>query len=543
MSEAKQEATEATTEAPPPPANTVTLTIDGESVTVEKGTNIIEAAKKVGNNISAFCYHPGLEVVAVCRQCLVSVEGSPKLMPACQGICADGMVVTTKDEASTDARRQLLEYTLLNHPVDCPICDKAGECTLQKHYFDHDNKGSRLDVPKVRKPKVVDLGPHIVLDAERCILCTRCIRVCDEVAGDHQLEISNRGDHSELGVAPGKRLDNPYSINTVDVCPVGALTSKDFRFTMRAWELMSTPSTCNGCSTGCSIEIHHRGGKTYRLVPRENPDVNGHWMCDEGRFTYHGLTENRLVGPLVGGMPSNWERAIATAAEKIKAAIDTDASSMGVVFSPHRTNEENYALAKLVKDAFKTERLYMGGLAPAPARADDKLRKADKSPNRLGVRTILGSVDIGGAAVLEDDILSGDVKALVVLGHELALGTEALAKATDLQCLIVVADHESGIAKHADVTLPAAAWAENTGSVTNFEGRVQRMQAAYDPVGQARPAWQIFADLAGAMGAKMEFETAEAVFNAMKKEISEFSDAEWGRDLPPVQLRFAHSRG
>jgi len=542
MSEAKEQANEEPTEAPPA-IDTVTLTIDGATVTVDKGTNIIEAAKKVGNKISSFCYHPGLEVVAVCRQCLVSVEGAPKLTPACQGIVAEGMVVHTTDEASSDARRQLLEYTLLNHPVDCPICDKAGECTLQMNYVDHDNKASRLDVPKVHKPKRVDLGPHIVLDAERCILCTRCIRVCDEVAHDHQLEISNRGDHSELGCAPGKSLDNPYSLNTVDVCPVGALTSKDYRFTMRAWELMSTPSICNGCSTGCNIEIHHRGGKTFRLVPRENADVNGHWMCDDGRFTYHSLTENRLVGPLVGGMPSNWKRAIAAAAEKIKAALSSDSSSFGVVFSPHRTNEENYALAKFVSETLNVERLYMGGLAPVAERADEVLRKADVTPNQRGVRTIIGDVEMGGVAVLEDDILGGDLKGLLVLGHELSLGDEAVAKAASLDCLVVIADHEEGLVKSAHVGLPIHAWAESTGSVTNDQGRVQRMQSAYDSVGLALPAWQVISDLARACDSTMNFESAEAVFNEMKTEISAFSEAEWGRDLLPIQLRFAHSRG
>jgi NADH-quinone oxidoreductase subunit G len=215
---------------PPPPGatpapGTVTLTIDGQSVTVAKGTNVLEAARTLGIDISAFCYHPGLPIVAQCRQCLVSVEKSPKLQPSCQQVCADGMVVHTADPQSTLARQQQLEFTLLNHPVDCPICDKAGECTLQKLYFDHDNADSRVDVPKVHKAKAVDLGPTIVLDPERCILCSRCIRVCDEVSGEHQLEFAFRGDHEVLTTAPGAQLDNPYSLNTVDVCPVGALTS------------------------------------------------------------------------------------------------------------------------------------------------------------------------------------------------------------------------------------------------------------------------------------------------------------------------------
>ena len=230
------------------------------------------------------------------------------------------MVVHTTDAQSTLARKQQLEFTLLNHPVDCPICDKAGECTLQKLYFEHDNADSRVDVPKVHKAKVVDLGPTIVLDQERCILCSRCIRACDEVAGQHQLEFAHRGDHEILTTAPGEQLDNPYSLNTVDVCPVGALTAKDFRFTMRAWELEATPSVCNGCATGCNIEIHHKNERAWRLVPRHNADVNEYWMCDEGRFTYHDLREQRLAGATVDGLPAGWDRAIRAAADRLGVA-------------------------------------------------------------------------------------------------------------------------------------------------------------------------------------------------------------------------------
>jgi NADH-quinone oxidoreductase subunit G len=389
----------------------------------------------------------------------------------------------------------------------------------------------------------VDLGPHIVLDAERCILCTRCIRVCDEVAGEHQLEISNRGDHSELGTAPGQELNNPYSLNTVDVCPVGALTSKDFRFSMRAWELMSTPSICTGCSTGCNIEIHHRGGKTYRLIPRENTEVNDFWMCDEGRFTYHSLSEKRLVGPLIEGMPSKWNKALNRAAELLRDALE-DEASVGVVFSPHRSNEDNYLLAKLV-EVLKIKRIYIGGLAPDPQRADEVLRKADRSPNRQGAHQILSEVEVGGLALLEDDLLGDELKTLLVLGHEHSLSEEAMEKAASMDCLIAISDHEEGLAARAHVALPAAAWAENTGSMSNFEGRVQRMQAAYPPKGQARQVWQICCDLANTISdtTSMNYESAEAVFNEMKKNVAAFGDAKWGKDLLPIQLRFANSRG
>jgi NADH-quinone oxidoreductase subunit G len=527
------------------PPDTVTLTIDGTEVTVPKGTNVLEAAKTLGTDISAFCYHPGLSIAACCRQCLVSIEKNPKLQPSCQTMAGDGMVVTTQDERSEVARKQMLEFTLVNHPIDCPICDKAGECTLQKLYFEHDNQASRVDVPKVRKRKVVDLGPHIVLDQERCILCTRCIRVCDEVAGEHQLEMAHRGDHEELGTAPGAQLDNPYSINTVDVCPVGALTAKDFRFRLRAWELMMTPSVCQGCATGCNTELHHKDGRAWRIVPRHNPDVNDYWMCDEGRFTYHDLRRDRLGGPVVAGMPSSWDRALEVAAKQIAAALAADRTSVGVVLSAQHENEANYLLAKLGVDIWQLENVYIGGKQSVPERADDKLRDADVNPNTAGVKAILarGEHRGEGAAVLEADLLSGDIKALIVLGNDLALTEEGLDAARDLETLVVIADREVGVAKLATVALPSAAWAETSGTVTNRNGLVQQRHAAFAAPGQALPAWEIVTKLAQACDAAVSFSDARAVFTEMVGSVESFHGATWRRDPRPVQLRWAHSRG
>jgi NADH-quinone oxidoreductase subunit G len=530
-----------TPEVPKDP-NTVTLTIDGQQVTVPKGTNVLEAAKDLGSDISAFCYHPGLSIAACCRQCLVSIEKSPKLQPSCQTIATDGMVVETQDDRSALARKQMLEFTLLNHPVDCPICDKAGECTLQKLYFDHDNADSRVDVPKVRKPKVVDLGPWIVLDAERCILCTRCIRVCDEVAGEHQLEMRYRGDHEELGTAPGAQLDNPYSINTVDVCPVGALTSKDFRFTMRAWELMLTPSVCQGCATGCNMEIHHRNERVWRLIPRHNAEVNDYWMCDEGRFTYHDLRSDRLATPVVGGLPAGWDRALKVAADGLTAALEADRSAVGVVLSAQHTNEDNYVLAKLARDVWQLDRIYLGGKPPVPERADDILRDADVNPNRAGVKAIMGGA-VAGAAVLEEDLAAGELKALVILGHDLAISDEAMLRVAALDTVVVIADSELGPASRAHVQLPSAAWAEVHGTVTNRKGMVQRMHAAYPAYGHAIPAWEAICRLAKACGAAIAYEQPKNIFEEMVGAVEAFSGARWGRVHLPVQLRFAGSRG
>lgn len=521
---------------------TVTLTIDGQQVTVPKGTNVIEAARQIGIEISAFCYHPGLSIAAVCRQCLVKIEKAPKLMPACQAIAADGMVVHATDEEAIEARKFMLEFTLVNHPIDCPICDKAGECLLQRHYVDHDAQLSRVDVPKIRKAKVVDTGPTIVLDQERCILCTRCIRVCDEVAGEHQLDMINRGNKETLTTAPGRELDNPYSLNTVDVCPVGALTSKDFRFAMRVWELYTTPSVCPGCATGCNIEIHHNEGRPYRLVPRENAAVNKHWMCDEGRMLYKPLREGRLAGPTLEGLPSSWDKAVAAAGAAIQQALAGDRSRVGVVFSAWHSNEANYALAKLARDYWQLERAYIAAAADRPEREDGILRVADVNPNRRGVTAIIGD-EVGDAAALERDLLAGALDALIVLGHQAPLSDEALARAGNLDALIVLADSDLGLASRAHVALAIAAWAEVHGTITNKQGLVQRLRAAFPPPGQALPAWEAIVRLGRASGATMEYAHPKAIFRDMIEEVPALSDASWGTEAPIVQLRFAHSRG
>ena len=524
---------------PPTDPNQITLTIDGSSVTVPKGTNVLEAARQLGKDISAFCYHPGLPVVAQCRQCLVSVEKNPKLQPSCQQVCGEGMVVHTEDKQSTLARKQMLEFTLLNHPVDCPICDKAGECTLQKLYFEHDNEDSRVDVPKVHKAKAVDLGPTIVLDQERCILCSRCIRACDHVAGVHQLEFANRGDHEVLTTAPGAQLDNPYSLNTVDVCPVGALTQKDFRFTMRAWELESTPSICNGCATGCNVEIHHKHGRAWRMVPRHNAEVNDYWMCDEGRFTYHDLREQRLVGAIVDGLPAGWDRALRVAATAIEPGRNS--GGLAVALSAVCTNEDNYALAKLAK-AWGVTTVLVGGKPPVPARADGRLRVADVNSNTRGVMAIAEALGLTTKLAYEPGALDG-VRTLVMLGDVLpGAPTAADPKFREL-AVIAISAHERGPVSGAKVALPAEDWAETSGTITNNKGHVQRMHAAFPAPGQALPGWEAVARLAAATGVKLTWTHAREVFIEMVGAVPAWSGLTWAREARPLSLRFAGSRG
>ena len=531
-----------TTPTPAPAAEMVTVTIDGQTQQFPKGTVLLEACNQMGAGVPFFCYHPGLSSPAVCRQCLVDVKGQPKPVPSCYTPVADKMEVMTKSPRALDVRRQMLEFTLVNHPIDCPICDKAGECMLQKHYFDWDAKLARNDGIKVKKAKVVDVGPRIVLDQERCILCTRCIRVCDEVAKNHQLEMADRGDHEVLTTAPGHQLDNPYSLNTVDVCPVGALTSKDFRFAMRAWELYTTPSICPGCATGCNLEVHHSRGKIQRLIPRQNDQVNKHWMCDEGRLTYKRVHAERLAAPLSGGSPVEWDRALDDAGRVLRAALDAGASSVGVVMSAQSTNEDLYALARLTFDHLGLAKAYLSGLDQGWS--DDILVSADKNPNTAGAMAI-GAGRLRTLLDLANDLKSGAVTTLLVVGTHGVLGKEgAGALPLDrLQTLVVIGTHRDAVASAAKVALPLAVWAESDGTFTNRLGMVQRVRAAVPAAGDSLPGWEILSHLARKLGATMEFTEAKAVFAEAKQKLAFMKDADWGRPMLPVQLRFAGSRG
>jgi NADH-quinone oxidoreductase subunit G len=527
-----------------PAAEMVTVTIDGRTHQFPKGMNLLEACNQVGCNVPFFCYHEGLSSPAVCRQCLVEVKGQPKPVPSCYTSLADNMEVLTNSQKALDIRRQMLEFTLVNHPIDCPICDKAGECLLQKHYFDWDAKYARNDGIKVKKAKVVDLGQHIVLDEERCILCTRCVRVCDEVAKSSDLTMAKRGDREVLTTAPGRRLDNPYSLNTVDVCPVGALTSKDFRFAMRAWELSATPSVCTGCATGCNIEVHSSRDQIYRLVPRHNPAVNQFWMCDEGRFTYKAVHADRLAVPLVAGAPTEWDRALDEAGARLKAAWESESARVGVVFSAQATNEDLHVLARLAFEHLGLQKAYLAG--KDEGWSDDILVSADKNPNTSGARAI-GGGRLKTLLDLSRDLKAGSLGALLVLGEEGVLGSGSDSVAAlpvdKLETLVVLGWHQGALVDAAHVALPLAAWAEVDGTITNKKGMVQRLRAAAPPAGDSLPGWEILGHLGRRLGAALEHDAAKQVFLEARQRYPFMKGAEWGRPVLPVQLRFANTRG
>lgn len=465
------------------------FTIDGKEVTVESGTTVFEAA--MGNDIKIphFCYHPKLSIAGNCRMCLVDIEKMPKPQISCNTIVQEGMVVYTKTENVKALQKSVLEFILINHPIDCPVCDQAGECKLQETYMDYTMTDSEFKEAKVKKPKKVDLGPNVILDDERCILCSRCIRFCDEISKTGELCFTERGDRSTLTTFPGKQLDNKYSLNTVDICPVGALTSKPFRFQKRVWFLKSAPAICTGCSNGCNIFLDYDDGKVWRYRTRENEDVNECWTCDEGRLSYTEINENRLIRPLAKIDGKQEFVTPEDALQEITGGLERMGAE-GAVFlgSAMESNEDNLALRKLGQVLKVSDLQYSAKEVDNPF-SDDFLIKADKNPNRAGV-VYLGFKEFSGGTKL---------KVVLVLN---SLSTSHLARLQEEGpvLLVVLASHQSDTVAEADVVLPTCSFAEQNCSFTNFGNRVQKFKKALDPRGQARPAWQWLQTIAEKLG-------------------------------------------
>jgi len=511
------------------------ITIDGKTVEVEAGTTVIQAAEKLGIELPRYCYHPGLSIVGQCRICLVEIEKMPKPQVACYTPVTDGMVVHTQSEKALRARKDVLEMLLVNHPLDCPVCDQAGECWLQEYYMRIGRYDSKMIEDKVKKDKAFDLGPHVMLDQERCILCSRCVRFCDEISKSHELGIFNRGDHAELAPYPGKRLDNLYSVNTVDICPVGALTEKDFRFEARVWYLDSTNSICPGCSTGCNIAVHTNTERTHhaegrrvvRLKPRYNPEVNQWWMCDLGRYTFKSVDDpSRLTAPMLRQgeqwIETSWEVAIEAVAQKIKS---TAADRVGLWASPQLTNEDLFVLKKFAGRLGLTR--VAATLAPLEKPVSDNfLIKEDHNPNTRGLALTGFPTETKASTDLLQQAADGKLAVLLIFFHDLTQGfaadalTNALAK---VPTVIFIGPNRNATSAAAHFILPAAAWPEIDGTFTNFAERVQRLRRAVAPLGDARPVWQIVKLLGKPLGLVIPYLEAEDVFAALARENSAFA--------------------
>ena len=475
------------------------VTIDGKVIEVEAETTILKAAEALGITIPTFCFHDSLSIAASCRICLVEIEGMPKPMPACHTQIRDGMVVKTRSEMADKARKGVLEFILLNHPVDCPICDQAGECKLQDHYQTYSAQPSRVNVRKVHKPKALPIGPGVIFDGERCINCTLCVRFLSEVTGSNQLTQIERGDHTEISTFPGTELDDPYSLCVVDLCPVGAMTSRDFRFKERAWALETVDSICGECARGCNVHADHSKGILHRLRPRKNMDVNKWWACDEGRLAIHRWEEGRLERSMPEVLDSSVDDAAAAAAEAIKTALT--GGNGALVISPWASNEDAYLAGHLAREILKTDTVVVEGRANGDA--DDLLRVADKNPNRAGVTAVLEGLglSVGTAA-------PGGAAATLVLGPDAPVPAGGAA---------VVLTPFAAAAANATAALPTASPFERGGTWVNADGRTQSFQPVVDAPGDALPDWQWLLHLARHLGITLPHKTLADVQQALKE--------------------------
>jgi NADH-quinone oxidoreductase subunit G len=489
------------------------ITIDGIEVEVQDGINVIEAAKAADVHVPHFCYHPSLTVVGQCRMCLVEVDGMPKLQAGCATPVKDGMKIHVWNEKVEKARKGQMEFLLINHPLDCPICDKAGECPLQDYSFNYGSVNSRYGEFKRTYPGMdrTAVGPHVVQNMNRCIHCTRCIRFCAEITNTNELAFFKRGASTQVGVFPGVPLDNWMSACVTDVCPTGALTTREFRFESRVWNLDSADSVCNGCDVGCNIFIGHRNGQVFRYRPRVNPDVNDHWLCDYGRFSYERYDTDRVVVPKVRTEDdylgiSTWGEAL----DAVERAL-RDAKSLRVIASANMTNEEA-TIAKRLFDLLNAKvDLVVDPIGPIKMKSRTEwLLGTQAAPNFRGVSAILsggqapspvngdGHGDGHGDGQAGAPVLHGDenVDVLYICDAEFserAKDPAVIANLRKAKFLIVHSwDANHPLNDFADVLLPSTIHAEKDGTFTNLQGTVQEIHQAYPPKGQAIPDLEIF---------------------------------------------------
>jgi NADH-quinone oxidoreductase subunit G len=494
-------------ERPAEPPKTVKITIDGREIVAGAGQTLLQVALDHGIEIPHYCYHPKLSIDGSCRMCQVRIEKAPKLAIACNTPVADGMVVDTQAEEVAEARRGVMELLLINHPLDCPICDQAGECYLQDYSFGYGREHSRTSSPRRKGLKRHPIGPRVTFDEERCILCRRCVRFTKEISKTGELRVFGLGDHSHIGTLPEQPLANDYSICTADICPVGALLSSDFHHKRRVWFLREVESICPSCSNGCNVKLGMFKNEIQRMVPRRNDAVNDTWMCDHGRLNYAFAQDETRVRDAVAGSPgqANGSRpalgasaVVEETARRIRATIEAHgAGSIALIGSPHLTNEESFRLVGL-RDAIGTPHL---DLVVPMGEADDFLIKAEKAANARGARDVGVQPAAGGkdAAGILAACAAGEIKLLYVVGSPdllSVLGEEAVLSALEKVDTIVAQDtNRTALTDRASIVLPSLVWAEKDGSFTNHAGRVQRVRRGMTPAEDTLPDGEIFVRL------------------------------------------------
>lgn len=524
------------------------LTLNGEVYEVDSGQTVIQAADAVGVPIPRYCYHPDIGIEGSCRMCLVEAEGAPKLMPSCATPVRDGLVVRSDTARVEEAVRYAMEFLLLHHPIDCPVCDQSGECWLQDYYMEHAEHTSRYPLgQKTRRRKAFDLGPTVKLDQERCILCTRCSRFTENVTGTAEIQVFGRGHASRIGVFEDKPLDNPYSINVVDVCPVGALTSTDFRFKVRSWFLKGTPSVCGGCSTGCNMRIDHSArslgggipgysatdGQIFRTVGRRNPEVNRSWLCDEGRLSFHAL--------------EGWTRTTEARVDGHVQRVDDALRSAHSRFQEIRSRHGNTAVAGLGSAMSTNEGLFLmqryfdrrvdfrlgEETRLVVEREDDLLRRLDKHPNTRGAVDLGLESDLKGLDGMIAEARAGSLRGVWIAFHPQLVGADAHEVIEGLQSLVesvefsvVSTPQAANWAAGASILLPMAAWSEEQGTYTNHAGRVQVVHRAVTPPGEIRPLHRLMATMLELADRPAPIEP-ERIFDLIAAEVPAYSGLDY----------------
>jgi NADH-quinone oxidoreductase subunit G len=514
------------------------LTIDGKEIEVEDGLNLIEAASRIGVDIPHFCYHPALSVVAQCRQCLVEVEGVPKVMPACNTYVREGLIVKTDSERAVEARKATVEFTLINHPLDCPICDKGGECPLQMTTVSHGPGYSRFEGPEEKKVRQkYYLSDKILYDPNRCIMCTRCVRFTDEVTQTGELGYEGRGFRKKIVVFPGKNLDNELSGNVTDLCPVGALLNKDTLHEERVWYWKFTDTVCSLCSNGCNttVGVDPRKGRVARVRPRTNNDVNDYWICDRGRYEWTEIqdADKRLKDPIIrrgeGFEITDWEEAITFASEKLTEISRESPETIAFLTSAALTNEELFLFKKL------GEALGSSKIASSIGLINDKkkfgLLSSDPYPNSTGVKDLGYPYGSNRVSEVIQSIMAGEVKALYTAGIDVFdyvtnEDKPRLSDALSGLSLLVAQDVKlTETLRLAHVILPGASAYEKDGTFTNDRGRVQRVRKAITPPGTAKADWEIFSLVGRVIREELfSYKDPGAVMDAIAREYGAYGD-------------------
>ena len=538
------------------------IIIDGREIECREGITVLQVALENGIDVPHYCYHPGLSVVASCRLCLMEMkmpdpktkdlDWSPKLIPSCQTPVREGMEVRFDSDKVRENRRRVMEYYLVNHPLDCPVCDQAGECYLQDYSLHFGEADSRMVDPKNKNPKK-DIGPSTLLYQDRCVMCSRCVRFTEEIAGTGELCIVNRGSRAEIDVFPGQPLDNRLQGNVVDICPVGSLLDKDFLFAQRVWFLNSASSICRGCSTGCAIRVDHNKNRVYRLKPRYNPGVNDWWICDEGRFGWRFIGDDgRITSPTVRRGTEveevTWESVPGLVRHRLEQIVSQHGpAAVAAQLSPEMACEEAWLLASLIREIAPEATLALGHVQTVGdeqrfpvgcGNGDAKfIIRPERHPNRRGIETLLDTM--GGPAATREELCSrtteGEFKALWIVGGypQPDWASKELITAAAKPELLIVQDMWPGkLTGQARIVLPFCAWLEREGSFMNHAGRLQPFDKAVNPPDGTMSDGQYLFAIAGHAG----LYTGERVREIMAEKMPVFGKV----DVPPPKPVHQH---